>query len=76
VTQVRNTQVRNVDPAVAHHRGKLAGYTAVGDQENAALHRTELHHAKILAAAKAVAARLPELPPQKQEQVRALLAGA
>lgn len=67
---------RRYDPEVTHHRAKVAGYVRVGDKERAEHHRQELADALIVAAAKAVAARLPELPPEKRERVRALLGGA
>lgn len=66
---------RNVDPEVGKARGKLAVSVREGDEEAATLARQELHEAKIIAAAKKVAAQLPELTPEKREQVRALLLG-
>lgn len=68
--------VRTIDPRVAHHRGRVAGYTRVGDTENAELARQDLAQARIVAAARKVAAQLPELSPERLAEVRALLGGA
>lgn len=68
--------VRTIDPDVAHLRGKVAGYARVGDLEAAEGARQELAQARILAAARKVAAQLPELSPERLAEVRALLGGA
>jgi len=67
---------RNVDPEVAKARSKIAVAVRLGNEEAAEQYRQELTDARILLAAQAVAARLPELSPEKREQVRALLGGA
>jgi hypothetical protein len=67
---------RNVDPEVGTARGRLGIAVLKGDEQAVADCRQELHEAKIIAAAKAVAARLPELSPEKRDRVRALLGGA
>lgn len=67
---------RLVDPDVGHFRGKIGISVLKGDEEAVEHYRRELADARIIAAAKAVAARLPELPPEKRERVRALLGGA
>lgn len=66
---------RAYDPEVAHHRARVAGYTRVGDTENAERCRQELAQARIVAAARRVAAQLPELSPERLAEVRALLGG-
>lgn len=68
--------VRTVDPDVAHLRGKVAGYARVGDTENAERCRQDLAEARIVAAARKVAAQLPELSPARLAEVRALLGGS
>jgi hypothetical protein len=70
------TITRNVDPEVGKARGKLGIAVLKGDEQAVEECRQQLHEAKIIAAAKAVAARLPELSPEKREHVRALLGGA
>lgn len=67
--------LRNIHPEVGQARSKLAVAVLKGDQEKAAEYRQELHEAKIVAAAEAVAARLAELSPEKRERVTALLGG-
>lgn len=66
---------RQVDPEVGHFRSKIGIASLKGDHEAAEHYRRELADARIIAAAKAVAAKLPELSPEKRERVRALLAG-
>ncbi|MCM4080421.1 hypothetical protein [Paractinoplanes hotanensis] len=73
--ETRTPRTRNVDPEVGQARSKLAVAVLRGDEDEADLQRRELHDAKILAAAKAVAAQLPDLPPEKRERVRAILFG-
>lgn len=67
---------RSVDPDVCKVRGRLGVAVREGDDEAADHYRQELHDLNIIAAAKKVAAQLPELSPEKREQIRALLAGA
>jgi hypothetical protein len=47
-----------------------------GDDQAAHHYRQELADARILAAARSVAAKLSELSPEKQDKVRALFGGA
>jgi hypothetical protein len=70
------TITRDVDPEVGKLRGMLGPATLKGDEQEIERIRGELHQAKILADARRVAARLPELPPEKQELLRALFGGA
>lgn len=65
-----------VDPDVVKVRGKLGTAVREKDAELEEKYRQELHDLNILVAAKRVAAQLPELTPEKREQIRALLAGA
>lgn len=67
---------RNVPPEIARLRGRLSGAVRRGDEEAARKYRQELRDIVVLAEAKKVAAQLPELTPEKREQVRALLGGA
>lgn len=67
---------RKTDRDVGHHVAMIMVACRTGNQEAAEHHRRELADARIIAAAKAVAAKLPELPPEKREQVRALLGSA
>jgi hypothetical protein len=66
----------NVDPEVVKVRAKLGTAVREKDAELEDQYRQELHDLNIIVAARRVAARLPELSPEKREQVRALLAGA
>lgn len=66
-------RTRNDDHEVRSASGKLGNAILKGDDEAAEQCRQELHEAKIVAAAKRVAAQLPELSPEKRERVRALL---
>lgn len=66
---------RRVDPEVGHLRSKVAVSVLKGDDDAAARYRKELADARIIAAAKEVAARLPELPPEKLQAARAILLG-
>jgi hypothetical protein len=69
--------VRQIDPEVGKARSLVSNAVKSGlDDEIIEEYRQELAEARIIAAAKAVAARLPELPPEKRERVRALLGGA
>jgi DNA-directed RNA polymerase subunit F len=55
----------------------LLGVAArTGDKENEKKYRQELHDLNVIAAAKRVVAQLPDVSPEKREQVRALLGGA
>lgn len=68
---------RNVDRDVAVARGLLAHAVKAG-KPDAVLrqYRRELREANIIAAAKKVAARLPELSPEGRARVAMLLGGA
>lgn len=66
---------RNVDREVGLARSRVAVAVLKGDEQAEKRYRQELADARILAAARAVAARLPELPPEKLERARAILFG-
>lgn len=65
----------NVDPDVNHNRAMVMVAAREGDDEALAHYRQELADARIIAAAKKVAAQLPDLPPEKLEVARAILLG-
>lgn len=65
-----------VDPDVVKVRAKLGTAVREKNADLEAQYRQELHDLNIIVAAKRVAARLPELTPEKREQIRALLGGA
>lgn len=68
--------VRQVDPDVGKARSLISNAVKSGlPDEVVQEYRRELADARILAAAKKVAARLPELPPEKLEKARAILFG-
>lgn len=70
-------RTRNYDPEVARLSGLLGPMIRDDRPEDEVDQvRRELADARILAAAKDVAAKLHELPPEKREYARALLAGA
>lgn len=67
---------RNIDPEITKLRGRLGVAIRDGKKDLAERYRQELRDLVITAAAKKVAAQLPDLSPEKREQVRALLGGA
>jgi hypothetical protein len=64
---------KNVDPDVCKARGRLGTAVRIGDEGGAKRIRLELHQLQIVADAKRLAARLPELDFEKHQQVRAIL---
>lgn len=67
---------RNIDPEIGRAKSLLGVAVRTGNEEAAEQYRQELHDLNIIAVAKRVAAQLPELTPEKREQIRALLGGA
>lgn len=65
---------RNVDKDVARARGRLAGAVSQGNDELASKARDDLEDAKILAAARTLAAAAPRLSPDRLEQLVSILA--
>lgn len=67
---------RNVDPELVRLRGALAGAVSQGlPADDIARRRAELNEAKILTAARRLAAQLPELSPEKRAYVASMLRG-
>lgn len=67
---------RQVDPDVGHFRSKIGISALKGDTEAVEHYRRELADARIIAAARAVAAKLPDLPPEKRALVAAIFGRA
>jgi len=67
---------RNIDPEIGRVKALLGVAARTGDKEAEKQYRQELHDLNNIAAAKKVVARLPDMTPEKREQVRALLGGA
>lgn len=67
---------RNIDPEIGRARALVGVAARTGDKEAEKRYRQELHDLNMMAWAKKVAAGLPELTPEKREQIRALLGGA
>jgi hypothetical protein len=68
---------RNTDPEVNKLKSLLSNAVKSGKPDTVVLqYRRELREANIIAAAKKVAARLPELTPEGRERVRSLLSWA
>lgn len=67
---------RNTDPVVTALKGRLGAAVRDGNKEAAARYRQELADIVVTAEAEKIAARFPDMSPEKREQVRALLGGA
>jgi hypothetical protein len=65
---------RNVDVGVGHYRAKKAAAVRDGRLEDAAQADQDLQDAKLLAAAKALAAAAPALSPDRLERLVDILA--
>lgn len=66
----------NIDPEIGRAKALVGVAARTGDKEAERRYRQKLRDLNVIAAAKKVAAQLPELSPEQRERVRALLGGA